>query len=237
LTEAYKTAEDYPNMTIIPAIELSTNVRGDEVHMLGYFIDYTNDDFQQILSEFREGRLDRGQLMVDKLAEFGMDIDWSRVLEIAGEGSVGRPHLALALVEKGYFKEPKDAFDEYLCNGGLAYMDRKTMDPNQGIEMLAKVAGASVLAHPAQIANLDKVAGELKRSGLAGMEVYYAQYSANTIARLLNIAKRYDLIPCGGSDYHALGNTGEQVPGTMGPPLESVERLEKFSRNLRKSLL
>jgi hypothetical protein len=69
------------------------------------------------------------------------------------------------------------------------------------------------------------------------MEVYYAQYSANTIARLLNIAKRYDLIPCGGSDYHALGNTGEQVPGTMGPPLESVERLEKFSRNLRKSLL
>ena len=233
LSEAYKTAEDYPNMTVIPSIELSTEVPGDEVHLLGYFIDYENENFQNILSKFREGRLDRGQSMVDKLAEYGMDIEWNRVLEIAGEGSVGRPHVALALVEKGYFREPKDAFDEYLCNGGLAYIERKKMKPNQGIDMLAKVGGAAVLAHPAQIVDLDKFAGELKKSGLAGMEVYYAQYSTETIARLLSIAKRHGLIPCGGSDYHALGNTGEHVPGTMGPPLESVERLEAFARNLK----
>ena len=124
LDEAYATVQEYPEMTIIPAIELSTAVPDDEVHMLGYFIDYDDREFQNILDNFREGRLDRGQLMVNKLSEYGMNIEWERVLEIAGEGSVGRPHVALALVEKGYFKEPRDAFEEYLCNGGLAYIER-----------------------------------------------------------------------------------------------------------------
>ena len=137
LDEAYATVQEYPEMTIIPAIELSTEVPDDEVHMLGYFIDYEDREFQNILDKFREGRLDRGQLMVSKLAEYGMNIEWERVLEIAGEGSVGRPHVALALVEKGYFKEPRDAFKEYLCNGGLAYIERKKMTPARGIEMLA----------------------------------------------------------------------------------------------------
>ena len=234
LDEAYATAQEYPHMTVIPAIELSTDVPGDEVHMLGYFIDYEDNEFQAILNKFREGRLDRGELMVGKLAEYGMNIEWERVLEIAGEGSVGRPHVALALVEKGYFKEPKDAFDEYLCNGGLAYIERNKMTPVQGIQMLAKVGGAAVIAHPAQIVGLDDMLGELKEAGLAGIEVFYAGYSPDTISWLYEISVKHDLVPCGGSDYHALGNTGEQVPGSMGPPMESVERLKRISEDIRK---
>ena len=234
LEEAYATLQEYPYMTIIPAIELSTDVLGDEVHMLGYFIDYEDNEFQAILNKFREGRLDRGELMVGKLAEYGMNIEWERVLEIAGEGSVGRPHVALALVEKGYFKEPKDAFDEYLCNGGLAYIERNKMTPVQGIQMLAKVGGAAVIAHPAQIVGLDDMLGELKEAGLAGIEVFYAGYSPDTISWLYEISVKHDLVPCGGSDYHALGNTGEQVPGSMGPPMESVERLKRISEDIRK---
>ena len=234
LDEAYATAQEYPHMTIIPAIELSTDVPGDEVHMLGYFIDYEDNEFQAILNKFREGRLDRGELMVGKLAEYGMNIEWERVLEIAGEGSVGRPHVALALVEKGYFKEPKDAFDEYLCNGGLAYIERKKMTPVQGIHMLAKVGGAAVIAHPAQIVGLDDMLGELKEAGLAGIEVFYAGYSPDTISWLYEVSVKHNLVPCGGSDYHALGNTGEQVPGSMGPPMESVERLKRIAEDIRK---
>ena len=234
LDEAYATAQEYPHMTIIPSIELSTDVPGDEVHMLGYFIDYEDNEFQAILNKFREGRLDRGELMVGKLAEYGMKIEWERVLEIAGEGSVGRPHVALALVEKGYFKEPKDAFDEYLCNGGLAYIERKKMTPVQGIQMLAKVGGAAVIAHPAQIVGLDDMLGELKEAGLAGIEVFYAGYSPDTISWLYEVSVKHNLVPCGGSDYHALGNTGEQVPGSMGPPMESVERLKRIAEDIRK---
>ena len=151
LDEAYATVQEYPNMTIIPAIELSTDVPDDEVHMLGYFIDYEDREFQNILDKFREGRLDRGQLMVNKLAEYGMNIEWERVLEIAGEGSVGRPHVALALVEKGYFKEPSDAFEENFCNGGLANIQRKKMTPARGIDMLAKVGGDEVISHHSKI--------------------------------------------------------------------------------------
>ena len=234
LDEAYATAQEYPHMTIIPAIELSTDVPGDEVHMLGYFIDYEDNEFQAILNKFREGRLDRGELMVGKLAEYGMNIEWERVLEIAGEGSVGRPHVALALVEKGYFKEPKDAFDEYLCNGGLGYFERKKMTPVKGIQMLAKVGGAAVIAHPAQIVGLDDMLGELKEAGLAGIEVFYAGYSPDTISWLYEVSVKHNLVPCGGSDYHALGNTGEQVPGSMGPPMESVERLKRIAEDIRK---
>ena len=234
LDEAYATAQEYPHMTIIPAIELSTDVPGDEVHMLGYFIDYEDNEFQAILNKFREGRLDRGELMVGKLAEYGMNIEWERVLEIAGEGSVGRPHVALALVEKGYFKEPKDAFDEYLCNGGLAYIERNKMTPVQGIQMLAKVGGAAVIAHPAQIVGLDDMLGELKEAGLAGIEVFYAGYSPDTISWLYEVSVKHNLVPCGGSDYHALGNTGEQVPGSLGPPMESVERLKRIAEDIRK---
>ena len=232
LAEAYQAAEEFPDLRIIPGIELSTDIPGDEIHMLGYFIQYDDEAFQGILSQFREGRLDRGRAMVEKLAEYGLHIEWERVQEIAGEGSVGRPHIALALVEKGYFQEPKDAFAEYLGRNGLAYAEREKMTPDEGVEMLARVGGVAVLAHPAQLADLDDKVEQLKAAGLVGMEVHYAMYPPETVARLLDVAQRHDLIPCGGSDYHGLGNTGEPVPGILGPPIETVERLEEAAKKL-----
>ena len=235
LAEAYQAVKEFPDMRLIPGLELSTDIPGDEIHMLGYFIQYEDDEFQNVLTRFREGRLERGQAMVEKLAEYGLHIEWERVREIAGDGSVGRPHIALALVEKGYFKEPKDAFAEYLGRNGLAYAHREKMTPEEGVAMLSRIGGVAVLAHPAQLADLESKVEHLKEAGLVGMEVHYAQYSSDTIARLLDIAKRHDLIPCGGSDYHGLGNTGELLPGTMGPPMETVERLEEASRKLTQS--
>ncbi|MFQ6027433.1 MAG: PHP domain-containing protein, partial [Dehalococcoidia bacterium] len=202
LAEAFQAAEEFPDLRIIPGIELSTDIPGDEIHMLGYFLQYHNEEFQAILRRFREGRLERGRLMVEKLATLGLEVEWERVQEIAGDGSVGRPHVALALVEKGYFKEPREAFAEHLGRNGLAYVEREKMTPTEGVRMLAQVGGVAVLAHPAYMVDLEGNIEELKAAGLVGMEVHYAQYSPETVRYLADLADRYDLIPCGGSDYH-----------------------------------
>ena len=235
LAEAYQAAAAFPDLQIIPAIELSTDIPGDEIHMLGYFLQYEDEEFQAILRRFRAGRVERGRAMVEKLAALGKPVEWERVQAIAGDGSVGRPHIALAMVEAGYFKEPKEAFYEYLGRNGLAYAERQKMTPTEGVEMLARVGGSAVLAHPANLADLDAKVTELKEAGLVGMEVHYAMYEPDTIARLLDVAERHDLIPCGGSDYHGLGNSGEQLPGLLGPPMETVERLAEVSRKLAEA--
>jgi len=232
IAEAVQAASAHQNLEIIPAIELSTDIPGDEIHMLGYFLEYENEEFQGILRRFREGRVERGRMMVEKLAALGKPVDWERVKAFAGDGSVGRPHIALAMVEAGYFKEPKEAFYEYLGRNGLAYAEREKMTPEEGVEMLARVGGSAVLAHPAGLEDLDTKVAQLKEAGLVGMEVHYAMYSEETIQRLLELANRHGLIPCGGSDYHGLGNTGEQEPGLLGPPMESVERLMENSRSI-----
>lgn len=236
LAEAYRAAQQFPDLRLIPGIELSTDIPGDEIHMLGYFIQYEDHHFQGILRRFREGRLERGRLMVEKLAQLGIHVEWARVQEIAGDGSVGRPHIALAMVEKGYFTEPKDAFAEYLGRNGLAYVEREKMTPAEGVRMLSEVGGVAVLAHPAQLEDLDAKLVQLKAAGLMGMEVHYAMYPPETVHRLAEAAARHGLIPCGGSDYHGLGNTGEPLPGTLGPPMETVERLEEASQKLSRSI-
>ena len=232
LAEAYEESQKFPDLRIIPGIELSTDVPGDEIHMLGYFIQYEDVEFQEILKRFRSGRVDRAREMVEKLAALGIVLEWERVQEIAGEGSVGRPHIALAMLEKGYCKEPKDAFPEYLGRNGLAYAERPKMTPTEGVEMLRRVGGVPVLAHPAYMNDLETNIAALKEAGLLGMEVYYAKFDADTVRRLESLADKYGLIPCGGSDFHGLGNSDEALPGTAGPPASTVVKLEEASESI-----
>ena len=232
LAEAFAAAEEFPDMRIIPAIELSTDIPGDEVHMLGYFLRHEDEELQKILREFRMGRLERGRMMVEKLATLGINIEWERVQEIAGEGSVGRPHIALAMVEKGYCKEPKDAFPEYLGRNGSAYVERSKMTPPEAVEMLIRFGAVPVLAHPAYLNDMETTIAELAEAGIVGLEVHYAQFSPETVQQLAELADRYGLIPCGGSDYHGLGNEGESLPGTLGPPPETVGLLEEAASKI-----
>ena len=232
LAEAFAAAEEFPDMRIIPAIELSTDIPGDEVHMLGYFLRHEDEELQKILREFRMGRLERGRMMVEKLATLGIKIEWERVQEIAGEGSVGRPHIALAMVEKGYCKEPKDAFPEYLGRNGSAYVERSKMTPPEAVDMLIRFGAVPVLAHPAYLNDMETTIAELAEAGIVGLEVHYAQFSPETVQQLAGLADRYGLIPCGGSDYHGLGNEGEPLPGTLGPPPETVGLLEEAASKI-----
>ena len=235
LPEAFEAARQCPGMRIIPGIELSADVPGDEVHVLGYFIDPENRELQSELARFREGRLGRAKAMVEKLDELGIHVDWERVQHFAGEGAVGRPHIALALVEAGYCREPKDAFPEYLGRNGLAYVERVKLTPAGAVEMIRQAGGVAVLAHPAYMNDMESGIANLAGIGLSGMEVHYAKYRDDTIRQLARLAREYNLIPCGGSDYHGLGNSDECLPGENGPPMDTIELLEAASQTGRES--
>ena len=148
IAPAIEAAKAFPKLKVIPAIELSTDVPQGEVHVLGYFIDYADREFHVILERMRHSRLYRARGMIAKLKNLGIHIDWERVQEIAGEGSIGRPHIAQAMLEKGYITSFKEAFDKYISRDGPAYVEREKMTPVEAVELLLQVNGLPVLAHP-----------------------------------------------------------------------------------------
>ena len=234
IAEALKAAEELAELTVIPGIELSTDVSGSEIHLLGYFVQYRDPGFQQALGELREGRDQRARKMVEKLRELGVEVSWERVEELSGGGAIGRPHIAQALVEKGYVQYPRDAFKEYLGRNGPAYVERTKLTPVTAVEMLVRNGALPVMAHPSyyvpgadedQTANLRETLSELKKAGLAGLEVHYGDYSPEQVALFGALAEDVGLIPCGGSDYHASGNPDEPEPGSVGPPMSTIDEL------------
>jgi len=218
-------AKAFPTLKIIPGIELSTDVPQGEVHVLGYFIDYTDPEFQTTLGGLRNSRLHRAQGMVAKLKNLGVHIDWERVQEIAGTGSIGRPHIAQAMLEKGYISSIKEAFTKYIGRDGPAYVEREKMTPVEAVEIILKFNGLPVLAHPFTASNPEIMIAELKTNGLIGIEVYYNSYTADEINELIGFADRYGLIATGGSDYHGLEAANETMLGGVDVPMESVEQL------------
>jgi hypothetical protein len=230
MPEALEAAARHPGFLLIPGIELSTDVPQDEVHVLGYFIDWQAPFFQERLQRMRRSRLDRGRAMLGKLRELGMNLEWERVQQIAGEGAVGRPHIALAMLEAGHIKTLDEAFEKYLSRNGPAYVERDKMLPSEAVELITSVSGLPVLAHPAQLKDLDRFLDELKGVGLLGMEVYYQYYSPEDINRLLATARSHSLLPLGGSDFHGIGGGRERDLGDIPLPFEPVERLLALAR-------
>ncbi|MCH8869979.1 MAG: PHP domain-containing protein [Chloroflexi bacterium] len=234
LPETFAAAKSYPDLTVIPGIELSTDVPGGEIHVLGYFVDHNDSELQKVLQTFRDGREGRAEGMVKRLGEMDVNISWERVKEIAGDASIGRPHIAQALVEAGYVEYPKDAFDKYIGREGPAYVERMKLTPEDAIKLLLHHGAVPVMAHPTysesksdrdEVGSLTETLAGLKEAGLVGMEVYYGDYTLEQIGYLKELADKFDLIPCGGSDYHASGNPNEPEPGMAGPPLSTVVAL------------
>ena len=225
LPEAFAAARRYPDFTLIPGIEMSVDVPGNEVHILGYFIDWQDKTFQAELARLCSSRLDRGRKMVERLRELGMPLSWERVQEIAGVGAVGRPHVAQAMREAGYVTTINEAFDRYLARNAPAYMPHEKKTPEEVVAMLGQVGGLPVLAHPRDLADRPDLLRRLKAVGLVGMEVYYQDYAPEDIQSLLAEARALDLLPLGGSDYHGLGGPQQREPGDIPLPDEPVQHL------------
>jgi predicted metal-dependent phosphoesterase TrpH len=230
IAEALEAAQKHPRLLFIPGIELSTDLPQEEVHVLGYFLDWQNPHFQGRLDHLRYSRLERGQKMLAKLKDLGIEISWQRVKEIAGDGAVGRPHIALAMLEAGHISSLEEAFDRYLARNSPAYVEREKITPAEAVQLIIDASGLPVLAHPRDLQNLEPLLVELKESGLIGMEVYYQDYDQQAIERLLAIARQHDLLPLGGSDFHGIGSARERDLGDIPLPFESVEQLIALAR-------
>ena len=215
----------FPRLKVIPCVEISTDVPNGEAHVLGYFIDYTDPEFAARLERMRHSRRERAQGMIAKLRALGIHIEWQRVQEIAGSSSMGRPHIAQAMLEKGYIASIKEAFTKYISRDGPAYVDREKMTPVEAVELILKANGLPVLAHPLTVSDPEIMVSQLKAAGLVGIEAYYDGYIADERNRLINLAERYDLIASGGSDYHGLDANTETMIGDADVPMESAERL------------
>ena len=236
LAHALETAKEFPELTVIPAVELSTDTSSGEVHVLGYFIDYTDQDFKNSLERMRNSRVIRAEKMVAKLRELGCYIEWERLKELAGNGAVGRAHIAQALLEKGYISSFKEAFTKYIGHDCPAYVGRDKLTPVEAVQLVLKASGLPVLAHPFTSLNPEAMAKELKAVGLVGIEVYYAGYLPTEINTLLNMAQKYDLIPTGGTDYHGIDDTSDITIGETDVPMQFVEKLIALGKKPKDSL-
>ncbi len=241
VAEARRAGAAYPDFTLIPGVEMGTDIPGAEVHVLGYFLEPDDPELQETLARLRKSRRGRGEGMVKKLQEMGFDVTWEQVQRIAGDASVGRPHVAQALFEKGHVATVKEAFDKYIGRNGPAYVEREKMTPAEAVKTIISLHGVPCLAHPRDVtpddSKLEGILAELKEAGLVAMEVYYKAYDPEAVARLRAMAERFDLLPLGGSDYHGLFGADEPLPGQMHSPLpdKSVEALLALGRERQTS--
>jgi predicted metal-dependent phosphoesterase TrpH len=222
---ALEAARVFPELIFIPGVEISTEVPEGEVHILGYFVDFADKKFRQALEEFRDSRQGRAQGMIARLAKMGIDIDWARVQELAGDGVIGRPHIARAMLEKGYIATFEEAFDKYIGHGGPAYVERDKMTPAEAVELILRARGLPVLAHPFTVTEPEKLVKQLKVTGLVGLEAYYKDASREDVQTMLRVAEKYGLITTGGSDYHGMGDNNEVKLGGVEVPLRVAEKL------------
>lgn len=201
VAEAQAAAHGAP--TVIPAIELSSTHGGAELHFLGYFIDPAHPALLAYCREAIERREERIRGMIHRLESLGVHVHYEDVLKAAGaEANVlGRPHLARALLARGYVQSFAEAFDRYLADGGPAFLPTELLTPREAVDLIHEAGGAAVWAHPPWEV-LDRELGHFAEWGLDGLECFRPRNSTAEVARLLEAARSFDLLVTGGSDWH-----------------------------------
>jgi 3',5'-nucleoside bisphosphate phosphatase len=196
-----------PGLTLVPGMELSCRLDGHSVHLLAYHADPAHPGLAEELHAITTDRLRRGRDMVGRLRELGVDITWEQVAAIAGDGVVGRPHIARAMVEAGAIARPQQAFTpDWIGPGGRAYVSRYALDPEQAVRLVSAAGGVTVLAHPGAPQRGwvigDEVIERLARAGLGGLEVAHPDQDDAQRMRLATLAAALGLVSSGGSDDH-----------------------------------
>lgn len=197
-------------ITVIPGIEFSTVYAGKSVHMLGYGIDYENEQLLQFLDQQKEQRSKRLDVILEKLASVNIALKREDVLEFVDGGSIGRPHVAQALVKHNYVRDVKEAFDRYLAEGKPCYVPKeKEMTPEETIEWIHRTGGIAIIAHPVYYKNHDELIEYLVRDHLLdGIEVYHRDHDEEARAHFekltIELEEKYGrtLLKTGGSDFH-----------------------------------
>ena len=225
-------------LEVIPGVEISVEWEKRAVHILGYFIDWQNDVLASELQNLVRFREERNPKIIEKLNALGVAISYTEVKEVAGEGTIGRPHFAQVLVEKGYVRDGDEAFTKYLQRGAPAYVEKKRLTPREGVTLIRNAGGIAVLAHPFTIEGIDgrrleHVITHFKQEGIEGVEVFYSMHTQEQTRQLEALAKKHGLLITGGTDFH-----GAQKPklrlgkgfGNLHVPYHWLEEMKNYLR-------
>ena len=197
---------------VVPGIEISAEFINGTMHVLGYYVWEGRDRLNKALERLQRARFERNPLMIRRLNELGLDITMEEVTAFAGGGQVGRPHVARALLEKGYVSSMKEAFDLYLAKGKPAYEEKFRFPPSEAISMIRKAGGVPVLAHPFTLdlnwSDLEFLVKQLVEQGLEGIEVFSPEHTPDQERFYRQLALDHNLVITGGTDFH-----GDNKPG------------------------
>lgn len=227
------------NVTIIKGIEFSSQTGYANLHLLAAFIDHKHPKLLNAISNFQRERIISTKQSIAKLRSLGFEISYNQVKSYA-QGTVGRPHIARALIANNYVKTFPEAFDKYLTLHKPGYVPGKATHLQEHLDLIEQIGGVSIIAHPRTVHNLEELLAEYGNR-IDGMEVYAEKYNKTQIDYLLELCNTYDMIPTGGSDYHCQGFKNEVVLGMQGPPTGTTKRLYqraelKLNNHLGQSL-
>ncbi len=219
---------------VIPGVEISSRYGESELHILGYFVDRSDATLLSRLARLRESRHSRNPKIIEKLRSLGLAVTYDDVIALAGTPSVGRPHIARVLMQKGYVTSAKEAFDRYLANGAAAYVPRDLPEPETAVRWITEAGGVAVLAHPTWVREseegLFKLCANLKEAGLRGIEVHYSTHTKSQTSDYLRLATKLGLLVTGGSDFHGVTKPDIEVGigrGSLKVPKKLLEPLKK----------
>lgn len=219
-------ASEHCGIEVIPGVEITCRIATQEIHLLAYLPGDTwkNEALNAVLNHSKQIRAKRIGEMVERLNELGVPVTEAEVLACSDCGTLGRPHVAMALVKRGVVKNTDEAFERFLKRGKPGFVDRYRMTAAEAIGLVKRAGGVAVLAHPA-LNRVDEQIADLTQQGLAGLEAWHTRHSAGQTERYQKLAERYGLIVTGGSDCHGTVR-GRALIGTVQVPYECVDAIK-----------
>jgi len=217
-------------LEVVSGIELTAEDGQREMHILGYGIDPEHEELRAVTDRLQRSRFERARQMVERLAEIGIELDFDELIEAAGPGNIGRPHVARKIYELGAVGSVQEAFDRYIARHRPAYVDRWRISPRDALRIVHASGGLAVLAHP-KLRSAGDTVPELVRLGLDGIEVYHTKHSPDDVGRYKAIADRYGLLKTGGSDCHGPSHGQPALIGSLPVPYSYFDGLKRRLAN------
>ncbi len=218
-------AAEAEGVRFVPGIEVSATAAGREVHVLGHFVDATESGLSSYSARLKDERAVRMGRMVQRMGELGFPVSLEEVEKIGGGAHLGRPHLALALLNRGHVSSTREAFDRFLADGRPGNVDRFRVSAEEAVRLLHAAGGTATLAHPGPSKVTTPTLEALARAGLDGLEVFHVDHVPSQREAFLRTADALGLIPTGGSDYHGARVSPGRKPGGSTTPPEAFARL------------
>ena len=222
------------NLEVVPGVEMGSDVGQDEVHILGYYLDWKQKEFLSRLKFFQGTRMERNERLLHRLKQLGMQITFDELTQLASKEVIGKLHIARCMLEKKYINSIGEAFEKWLNPGKPAHIKRPKISPFEIIDLIREAEGIPVFAHPF-LSKRDDLIPKMVDAGLMGIEVYHPVHSPATVKKYKEIAKKFNLLITGGSDCHGKAK-GDSLIGTLNIPVSYLGDLKKARDKIAQKL-